>query len=116
MARVFSIDPGQLDKTISIYRVDFAADQDGYGTEREVLLSTRKARFTRDSGIEKLKAGSDMKIEEVRFLIRTPKNFRVSRKDRIRYNGETYEVTYPNNYGDGSCYTEIWAELMTRRS
>lgn len=49
---------------------------------------------------------------KARFLIRAG-NVRISRKDRVRYAGEEYEIEYVNEYGDSGEYTELMTRLLT---
>ena len=47
---------------------------------------------------------------KVRFLIRTPP-VKISRVYLVKYNGDTYNITYVNPYGDRGGHMEILAEL-----
>lgn len=105
-----NVDAGALDKRIEIIQRVQTHDAARYATTEDKLIHRCWAQFTRQSGTESLREGADLGTVKVRFLIRTPP-VKISRLHLIRYNGDTYNITYVNQYGDRGGFTELLAEL-----
>lgn len=105
-----NVDAGALDKRIEIFQRVKTHDAARYETTEDKTVRRCWAQFTRQSGTESLRQGADLGTVKARFVIRTPPE-EISRLYLIRYAGEVYNITYVNEYGDRSGYTEILAEL-----
>lgn len=105
-----NVDAGALDKRIEIIQRVTTYDDARYETTEDKLIHRCWAQFTRQSGTESLRQGADLGTVKVRFLIRTPP-VKISRVYLVKYNGDTYNITYVNPYGDRGGHTEILAEL-----
>ena len=107
------INPGELDKRITIVKGGDETDADGFPVEGRQVVRDCWAKFTRVSGSELNKAGADMGVTKVRFLVRHKPG--IDRKMKVEYAGDTYEITYVNDYEDDHRYMEIWAKEVTQR-
>lgn len=105
------INPGELNKKITIYSRAVDIDSDGFPTTTETPALTCWAKVTRTSGTEIIKANADFSNVKIRFLIRCPK-VEITRKMIVRY-GVDYEIEYVNDYGDSHEYVEIIASRLT---
>ena len=105
-----NVDAGALDKRIEFIRRVQTHDAARYAVTEDKLIHRCWAQFTRQSGTESLRQGADLGTVKVRFLVRTPP-VEMSRLYLIKYNGDTYNITYVNRYGDRGGFTEILAEL-----
>lgn len=105
-----NVDAGALDKRIEIIQRVTTYDDARYETTEDKLIHRCWAQFSRQSGTESLRQGADLGMVKVRFLIRTPP-VKISRVYLVKYNGDTYNITYVNQYGDRGGFTEILAEL-----
>ena len=106
------INPGELNKKISIYSKTETPDADGYATTEYVMVRACWAKFSRTSGTEAIKAKADFSEIKARFLIRyMPEP--ITRKMIVRYGGTDYEIVYVNDYDDMHEYIEIWASEVT---
>lgn len=106
------IDAGKLNKRIRIVRVDKVRDIDGYYAAKETVIREPWAQFSQTSGTELVRAGAEMGEVKVRFLIRWSPT-EISRKDRVRYAGQDYQIEYINGYGDGREFLELWCSRLT---
>lgn len=107
-----NVSAGKLNKRVEILRVSTLRDKNGYPTETETVIRRPWAQFSRTSGTEALKSGADLGEIKARFLLRASRT-EISRKDRVRYRGQVYEVEYVNDYGDGGEYVELMTKLIT---
>lgn len=107
-----NINPGEFNKYIEFYSHATSKDADGYETGAEVLEYSCKAKFSRTSGTEIIKANADFTDVKVRFLIRHPKT-EITRKMKIKYDGNYYEIVYLNDYNDEHKYIEIYCSMVT---
>lgn len=107
-----NVNAGELNKRVEILRVSTAPDAEGYTPESVRVIRRPWAAFSRTSGTEKLKSGADMGEVKARFLLRAG-SVQISRKDRVRYAGEEYEIEYVNEYGDSGEYIELMTRLLT---
>ena len=106
----YKIDPGELSKRITIYRITGQKDAAGYLSGGPLLVPVREcwAKFTRESGTEKQKNNADFSEIRVRFLIRTPPPATViDRKMIVSYREDIYQIEYVNDYDDEGQYTEL---------
>lgn len=106
-----NVDAGALDKRIEIIQRVTTYDDARYETTEDKLIHRCWAQFTRQSGTEGLRQGADLGTVKVRFLIRTPP-VEISRRHIVRYNGDDYNITYVNHYGDRGGFVEILGELV----
>ena len=106
------INPGELNKKISIYSKSATTDADGYPIDTPVLVHSCWAKFSRTSGTEMTKANADFSDVKARFLIRYTKKT-ISRKMIVKYGGDDYEIEYLNDYEDSHEYVEIWCSRVT---
>lgn len=107
-----NVNAGELRHKIEIYTTITTTDADGYTSETPVLFHSCWAKFTRTSGTELVKANADFTEVKVRFLIRYTAKA-IDRKMTVQYAGDTYEITYINDYEDKHEYIEIWGERLT---
>ena len=107
------INPGNFDKRIKILRYDLQKDADGFEEKTEVVVLMTWAQVTNVSGTEILRSNSDFSEVKTRFLIRTPK-IKLDKDIAIKFNENTYEVVYINDYSYDKRYTEIMAELVSK--
>lgn len=103
-----NVNPGELNKRVSIIRKTKDKDAAGYYTETEDVVHTCWAKFSRISGTEIVKADAGFGQVKARFLIRHTR-MPIDRKMVVRYDGEDYGIEYVNDYEDSHEYTEIWA-------
>lgn len=106
-----NINPGELNKAISIYSKSATLDADGYPTGTPALVHSCYAKFSRTSGTEIIKANADFANVKVRFLIRYKSG--LTRKMIVKYGGDDYEIEYVNDYEDRHEYIEIFASRVT---
>ena len=114
----YRIDPGELNKRITICETVGRKDAAGYVVNGDLLSPVREcwAKFTRTSGTEAEERGADFGRVLVRFLIRTPQDPSeaiIDRKMSVLYRGHVYDVEYANDYGDDGQYTELVCELRS---
>lgn len=107
-----NVNPGELNKKISIISKSKTLDPDGYDITTESAVHSCWAKFTRTSGTEMTKANADFAEVKARFLIRYTKAA-IDRKMIVRYHGTDYEIVYINDYEDAHEYMEIWCNLLT---
>lgn len=104
------VNAGELNKRIEIIRLTSERDPDGYEAgQKETVVRTCWAKFSRTSGSESLKSGADFGTEKSRFLVRASR-IPVDRKMIVRYRGRDYPIVYVNEYGDSGEYLEILCE------
>lgn len=111
------VNAGELRETIQIMEHTEQPNAAGYPappTDPKLIRSCR-AKFTRQSGTEAVKAGADFGAVKVRFLIRYTK-IPITRKMFVRYRGLDYEIEYVNDYGDRHQYIEIWATRESKEA
>lgn len=106
------VNAGKLNKRVEIIRISTQPDRNGYVTETETVIRRPWAQFTRTSGTEALRNGADLGETRARFVLRAG-GAKISRKDRVRYGGEDYEVEYVNEYGDAGEYVELVTKRLT---
>ena len=109
-----NIDAGELNKRITILEVVRGQDSDGYPTPTEQVVRKCAAKFSRISGKELLKNNADYGDATFRFLIRYAPG--INRKQVVRYNGNDYEIEYPNDYGDSHEYIELICRTLTNKA
>lgn len=103
-----NVNPGELNKKITIFEYIETQDEDGYPVKKKNVVHSANASFKRMSGTETVKANADFTTEKVRFLIRyTIKS--IDRRMIVEYNKKEYEIEYINDYEDSHEYIEIWA-------
>ena len=106
------INAGEFSHWIEIRRPESAKNAAGYGSGTNSLVCRRRARVTRTSGTELVKANADFGQEKVRFLIRYTTQ-PIDRKMFVRWRGLDYEIEYINDYA-GRRYIEIWGVRQTK--
>lgn len=101
------VNPGELNKKIQIIRdTGTKTDADGYPLRNKQIIRECYAKVSRVSGTEKVKANADIGEIVCRFLVRTS-DITIERDMVVQYQGEPYDIQYPNDYGDRGEYTEI---------
>lgn len=106
------VDPGELNKRIQIIKESSEErDEDGFPVKREIIIRKCWAKFSRDSGTEQARSGSDFVEIKCRFLIRHTKT-KINEGMKVKYGNDIYEVKYVNDYGDEHRYDEIWCERV----
>ena len=109
------VNPGALNKRISIVQPTIRADDNGYPVMQDTVVHTCFAQFSRTSGKEAARENADFSILKCRFLIRyTSKE--IDRKMYVRYCDRKYPIVYVNDYGDAHEYIEIWCEVSTQEA
>lgn len=103
-----NVNPGELNKKITIFEYTETQDEDGYPVKKKNLVHIANASFKRMSGTETVKANADFTTEKVRFLIRHTRK-ELDRRMFVEYNKKEYEIEYINDYEDAHEYIEIWA-------
>lgn len=103
-----NVNPGELNKKITIFEYIEKQDKDGYSVKERKIIHNVHASFKRMSGTETVKANADFSVEKVRFLIRFTKK-EINRKMTVEYDSKEYEIEYINDYEDSHEYIEIWA-------
>lgn len=107
------VNPGEFRKRISFIEYVIEVDSSGHQKKQPTKIYSCNAKFSRTSGTESIRLGSEFSEVDVRFLIRYTK-VPISRKNVILYGGKKYEIEYINDYGDEHRYIEIIAKLMER--
>lgn len=107
-----NVNPGELNKRIEFYAKSATTDGDGFYSDTETLYYSCFAKFSRTSGTEMMKAGADMSEVNARFLIRYPKTKTIIESLVLKYNGNTYEIVFVNDYEDKHEYIEIFTKLV----
>lgn len=107
------INPGNFDKKIAVIKFETRKDSDGFEEKSEVVVLLTWAQVTNVSGTEILHSNSDFSEVKTRFLMRTPK-IKLDKDMAIKFDGNTYNITYINDYGYDKKYAEIIAELVSK--
>ena len=105
------VNPGELNKRIEIINEVTAKDGDGYDVVSEELIRAPWAKFTRTSGTETAKANADFGEIKVRFLVRYSST-KITRKMKVRYNNDLYNIIFVKDYEDSHEYIEIWCDIV----
>jgi len=106
-----NINPGDFNRKIKIVKLPDSRDSEGYPNQNDVTVLETWAKFSRMSGTEIYKAGTDFSNVKARFLIRHTSTA-INTKMKILYAGQLYGIQYINDYGDNKEYTEIIAEYL----
>lgn len=101
-----NVNPGDLRESIKIISNGAGTDADGYPTVTRTTFHECKAKFSRTSGTEAIKANADMSSVKARFLIRYTSKA-ITRKMLVEYNSLDYAIEYLNDYDDRHEYIEI---------
>lgn len=107
------INPGNFDKKIAVIKFESRKDSDGFEKKSEVVVLLTWAQVTNISGTEILRSNSDFSEVKTRFLIRTPK-IKLDKNMAIKFDENTYEIVYINEYSYDRLYTEIMTELVVK--
>lgn len=107
-----NVNIGQLNKRISIAKVNKEKDVDGYWAESEVLVHTTWARFSERTGKEILRNDTDYSEVVAEFLIRRTQ-VKLSRKMVVLFGGNRYEIQHVGPYPGNSSFFLIAAKLLT---
>lgn len=107
------VNAGNLNKKIEIIRLEETKDKDGFPIKKETVILKTWAQVTNISGTELIKSNSDFSEIKTRFLIRAPKK-NINKDMFIKFNQNSYNITYVNNYNFKGEYTEIIAELVVK--
>ena len=109
------VNPGKLDKRISIVSINVSdeTDDNGFPIKEKKTVRTCFAQLSNTSGTEIQKANSEFSEAKQRFLVRYT-NTVINTDMIVRYNSKEYNIVYVNPYGDSKEYMEIWTELSER--
>ncbi len=107
------INPGNFSKRIKIVKYEIQKDPDGFEQKVEIVVLMTWAQVTNTSGSEILRSNSDFSEVKTRFLMRSPK-LKLDKDMVIKFDGNSYNIVYINDYGYDKRYTEIMAELVTK--
>ena len=107
------INPGNFSKRIKIVKYEIQKDPDGFEQKVEIVVLMTWAQVTNTSGSEILCSNSDFSEVKTRFLMRSPK-LKLDKDMVIKFDENSYNIVYINDYGYDKRYTEIMAELVTK--
>ena len=107
------INPGNFSKRIKIVKYEIQKDPDGFVQKVEIVVLMTWAQVTNTSGSEILRSNSDFSEVKTRFLMRSPK-LKLDKDMVIKFDENSYNIVYINDYGYDKRYTEIMAELVTK--
>lgn len=107
------INPGNFSKRIKIVKYEIQKDPDGFEQKVEIVVLMTWVQVTNTSGSEILRSNSDFSEVKTRFLMRSPK-LKLDKDMVIKFDGNSYNIVYINDYGYDKRYTEIMAELVTK--
>ena len=107
------INAGIFNKKIQVIRYEITKDSDGFEAKTEIKVLNTWAQVTNISGTEILRSNSDFSEVKTRFLIRTPK-VKITKDMMIKFKGNSYNITYVNDYNYDKKYTEIITELVVK--
>ncbi len=107
------INPGNFSKRIKIVKYEIQKDPDGFEQKVEIVVLMTWAQVTNTSGSEILRSNSDFSEVKTRFLMRSPK-LKLDKDMVIKFDENSYNIVYINDYGYDKRYTEIMAELVTK--
>lgn len=115
-----NVNPGELDKKIQIQKYaplsqhELEVDSEGFPVSRSIVtIRNCWAKFTRQSGSETRRNGSEFAESLQRFLVRwSPKE--ITTDCWVLYNGKRYDVMFYNDYNDQHEYMEIWTSRYER--
>lgn len=105
------VNPGELNKKIEIIKEVTTKDDDGYDVVTPETIRAPWAKFTRTSGTETAKANADFGEIKVRFLIRYSPTV-ITRKMKVKYNEDLYNIIFVNDYEDSHEYIELWCDIV----
>lgn len=106
------INAGEFKHPIEIQRYISSIDEDGIPIEEYITILRTRAKIKNMSGYEKIIANADTGIDKKRFYIRFKKDLNLTTKDRIVYNGYSYNITYVSDIEELHKYYEIVGELV----
>src|SRR5574344_567811 len=107
-----NVNPGDFNKKITIFSEIKTKDADNFDVVTETVIREPNASFNRISGTEKVKAGLEVGTTTARFLIRKKAGVNITKKMKIRYASDVYNIKFVNDYQDSHEYEEILAELI----
>lgn len=107
------INAGVFNKKIQLIKYEITKDSDGFETKTEITVLNTWAQVTNISGAEILRSNSDFSEIKTRFLIRTPKA-EITKDMMIKFKGNSYNITYVNDYNYDKKYIEIITELVVK--
>lgn len=109
------VNAGELRHKIELIALTAGEDADGYPVIQKTVIRTPRAKVTRQSGGEQLRAGADVLREQIRFLIRWSRR-PLDRKMLVRYHGTEYQIDFINDYGDAHTYVELWCKRASEEA
>ena len=107
------INAGVFNKKIQVIRYKITKDSDGFETKTEITVLNTWAQISNINGTEILRSNSDFSEVKTRFLIRTPKA-EITKDMVIKFKGNSYNITYVNDYNYDKKYTEIITDLVVK--
>jgi SPP1 family predicted phage head-tail adaptor len=107
------INPGNLNKKVTIIRYILTKDADGSEVKLEEPVLDTWAQVSNRSGKSLSSENSDFSSTQTRFLIRTPK-ITIDKDYLIKFRNEIYDIVYVNDYNFDGIYTEILGDLVMK--
>ncbi len=108
---MYRINPGEFKHPIEIISFKAYVNEDNIPISIDEVILKTKARILNISGKEKILGDGVSSINSKRFYIRY-KNISISAKDKIKYAGKLYNITYVSDVEEKHKYLEIVAELI----
>ena len=105
-----NINPGELNKRIKFVTTTNGTDENGFPIPEETIHHECWAKVSNTSGSEIIKANAEFSEVKTRFLIRYTKKA-IDRVWMIIFGGNSYDITYTNDYEFSHEYIEIFATL-----
>lgn len=105
------INPGKLNKRISIYRQVTKRDEYGEPIAEKKLIHSCWASVKNKSGKEQFASVAPFSKTVTSFLIRYTKK-KIDTTMTVEFQGEEYNIVYVDNYNFSNEYIEITAEKV----
>lgn len=108
-----TINAGDYNKRITIYKVVRGKDSDGFPqiTEEEVLTTYAKVKTTR--GFTLIANDSDFEKAFTNFTIRYPSK-EITRDMYVKFRNKTYTINYLNNVDENNVELEMQCQEVTK--
>lgn len=111
------IDPGELDKRITIWRASIEDDGTATVEGPPAKIGKRWAKKTDISDAERMAAGENASSVTTRFLVMSDSLTRtITAKDDLRHKGRSYEITGIKESGEREDGIEITTSTRTDAS
>lgn len=103
---------GELNKKITIVKTEPIYDEDGLLIDETSVSIPKHAKVTHISATEFIKSGADVGIIKMRFLMRYSKLSNPTRKDRVLYNSQIYEIEAVLNIAEANEFIEVVGKVV----